>query len=102
MYGLRQSPPNFYRHLRQGLESRGFTKSDHDNCIFTDGDIIILFLVDDALFYYKHERMIDNLILDLKEYFLPEKELNVAGFIGLKIDWSVEGRVVLPQTGLIE
>ena len=35
VYGLRQSPLNFYNHLRQGLESRGFQKSEYDDCLFT-------------------------------------------------------------------
>ena len=51
VYGLRQSPLNFYRHLRQGLESRGFTKSSHDDCLFTNGVTIVLFWVDDCIFY---------------------------------------------------
>ena len=34
VYGLRQSPLNFYKHESQGLKSRGFTKSGHDDCFF--------------------------------------------------------------------
>ena len=43
IYGLKQSPLNFYNHLRQGLASRGFTKSNHDDCIFANGEVIVLF-----------------------------------------------------------
>ena len=35
VYVLHQSPLNFYKHLRDGLENRGFTKSNHDDCLFT-------------------------------------------------------------------
>ena len=35
VYGLRQSPLNFYKHMKDGLENRGFTKSNHDDCLFT-------------------------------------------------------------------
>ena len=31
VYGLRKSPLNFYRHLKQRLESKAFVKSDHDD-----------------------------------------------------------------------
>ena len=37
VYELRQSPLNFYKHLWQGLESREFTKSSYDDCLFTNG-----------------------------------------------------------------
>ena len=43
VYGLRQSPLNFYNYLRQCLESRGFVKSSHDNYLFTNGETIVLF-----------------------------------------------------------
>ena len=43
VYVLRQSPLNFYRHLRQGLESRGFKKSSHDDCLLTNGEVMVLF-----------------------------------------------------------
>ena len=66
VYGLHQTPLNFYRHLCQGLESRNFVKSDYDDCLFTDGNVIVLFWVDDCIFYSKNKRPIDDLILDLK------------------------------------
>ena len=47
VYGLRQSPLNFHKHLRDGLESRGFKKYSHDNYLFTNGKIIVLFWVYD-------------------------------------------------------
>ena len=52
-YGLRKIILNFYTHLREGLENRGFTKSNHDDCLFTNGEIIVLFWVDDCIFYAK-------------------------------------------------
>ena len=51
VYGLRQSPLNFYRHLRQELESRGFVKSNYDECLFNNGEVIVLFWVNDCIFY---------------------------------------------------
>ena len=37
VYELRQSPLNFYKHLWQGFESREFTKSRYNDCLFTNG-----------------------------------------------------------------
>ena len=102
MYGLRQRPLKFYKHLRQGLESRGFVKSEYDDCLFMNGDIMVLFWVDDCIFYSNVDSAIERLIDDLKEEFLLEKEEDMAGFLGLQIDRSKPGTVVLTQTGLIE
>ena len=101
VYGLRQSPLNFYKHLRQGLESRGFVKSDYDDCLFMNGDIMVLFWVDDCIFYSNTNSAIDKLIDNLKDEFLLEKEEDMAGFLGLQIDRTTPGTVVLTQTGLI-
>ena len=85
VYGLRQSPLNFYKHLRQGLKSRSFAKSNHDNCLFINGETIVLFLVDDCTFYSKTKKFIDKIILSLKDEFLLEREEDMVGFLGIKI-----------------
>ena len=46
-YGVYQIPPNLYNHPMQGLESRKSQKSNHDDCLFNNGEIIVLFLVND-------------------------------------------------------
>ena len=103
VYGLRQSPLNFYRHLREGLESRGYTKSNHDDCLFTNGKIMVLFWVDDCIFYSADDESINATISSLKEEFLLEREEDMAGFLGLKITRDIKkGTVTLLQTGLID
>lgn len=83
VYGLCQSPLIFYKHMRQGLESRKFQKSDYDDCLFTNGNIMVLFGVDDCIFYSKDSTSIDKLLDDLKEEFLLDEEEDMAGFLGL-------------------
>ena len=58
--------------------------------------------MDDCIFYSKNKRQIDDLILDLNVEFLLEKKPEMSRFLGLKIDRSMEGKVVLSQTGLIQ
>ena len=69
VYGLSQSPLNFYRHLREGLESKGFKKSSHDDCLFINREVMVLFWVDDCIFYAKDTSMIDAVIIGLKMHF---------------------------------
>ena len=105
VYGLKQSPLNFYKHLRGGLESRGFEKSAHDDCLFTNGTVMILFWVDDAIFYVKSKKIIDDVILSLKDNFLLEKEEDMAGFLCINISRSKDGGkeiITMTQTALTD
>ena len=103
VYGLRQPALNIYKHLRQGLESRGFTKSNHDDCLFTNGETIVLFWVDDCIFNSKKSATIDKLILSIKDEFLLEKEEDMAGFLGIQIDRDKDNKTLtMTQTGLID
>jgi len=63
---------------------------------------MVLFWVDDCIFYSKTDEAIDKLIKDLKDEFLLEKEQDMAGFLGLQIDRTTKVTVVLTQTGLID
>ena len=74
VYGLRQSPLNFCKHLRDRLESRRFKKSSHDDFLFTNGEIMVLFWVDDCMFHTKYGASINAIIYSLKDDFLLERE----------------------------
>ena len=41
---------------------------------------------------------IDELILDIKDEFILEREPYIAGFLGLHMDRSKDGEVMLSQT----
>ena len=47
---------------------------------------MILFWVNDFIFYSKENKITDNVITSLKDEFLLEREEDVAGFLGLQID----------------
>ena len=103
VHGLRQSPLNIYNHLRQGLESREFTKSNHDNCLFANGEVRVLFWVDDCIFYSNNSKAIDNVIDNLKDEFLLEKEDGMAVFLRLIIHRDTLNKTVtLTQEHLID
>ena len=68
-----QNPLNLYKHLRQWLESRGVEELDHDECLFIDGEIVVLFWVDAYIIYAKNGEAIDTLIQVLKIIFFWNK-----------------------------
>ena len=84
-YGLKQSPLSFYKNLRNWSESRGFTRSHHDDCLFTSETVMILFWIDDCIFYVHSKKCIDTIILSLQDNFLMEREEDMAGFLGINI-----------------
>ena len=90
--------------MREGLEIRGFTNSNHDDCLFTNGEIMVLFWVDDWICYAKENNSIDSITLtSLKDAFLLEQEEDITGFIGLKNTCDTDkGIVILLHIGLID
>ena len=90
MYRMKQSPLNFFIHLRDGLFECGFTQLKLDPCLFLNGKVVCLIYVDDCLFYAVNEKYITNVINDLKApgkkehtKFLLDEEEDVAGFLGI-------------------
>ena len=103
LYGLKQSPRNFFLHLKQGLLDQGFTQSTTDECLFLHPKIIALVYVDDCLFFSPNEQDILEMIKSLKlanHHF--EIENDVAGYLGVSIIHHDNGSIELNQKGLIQ
>ena len=103
LYGLKQSPRNFFKHLQSKLESTGFVSSTIDPCLFVSEKVICLVYVDDTLFYSPKKEWIDEAIEKLKAHKMElEVEDSVAGFLGVHIERNTdEGTIKLTQKGLI-
>jgi Reverse transcriptase (RNA-dependent DNA polymerase) len=68
LYGLKQSPRNFFKFLKSKLERVGFKSIDDiDSCLFVSPHVICLVYVDDTFFYSPKEEYIDEVILQLRE-----------------------------------
>ena len=104
LYGLRNSPRNFWLYLKGKLEDIGFLQSKHDACLFYSARVICLVYVDDTLFFAREQSDIDQAIHDLREASELEitVEDDVAGFLGVMINRFKDGRIELTQRGLIE
>jgi hypothetical protein len=103
LYGLKQSPRNFFLHLKAKLEKVGFTQSENDPCLFMNDKVICIVYVDDTLFYSPKESYIQEAIEVLrKEDMDLEVESDVAGFLGVQITKKPDGTIHLTQTGLIQ
>ena len=63
---------------------------------------MVLFWVDDAIFYSKTTKSIDDVILSLKDELLLEKEEDMAGFLGIQLIQDKNNSLIMNQIGLIE
>jgi hypothetical protein len=106
LYGLKQSPRNFFSHLKEKLELVGFESiHDVDPCLFVSDKVICLVYVDDTLFFSPKQEFIDDVIRRLQhEHNLDlEVEQDVAGFLGIHLDRDpTSGHIKLTQIGLIK
>jgi hypothetical protein len=102
LYGLHQSPIRWFDKLKDGLITRGFRQSTVDACLFLHNDMICVCYVDDCLFFSRDSKLIDNMIVSLKEDFDLEPEDDVSAFLGIKINELDDGQIELSQPALIE
>lgn len=106
VYGLKQSPRCFFRHLRHHLEAHGARQSAEDPCLFIGKSIVIVVYVDDLLMFAKDESEFDRLISALKDAGIAiRREGTAEGFLGVDVkrETTANGQqVTLTQTGLIQ
>jgi hypothetical protein len=105
LYGLKQSPRNFFLFLKSKLEGTWFRQQvDVDPCLFISDKCICLVYVDDTLFYSPKQEYIDEAIQKLWDSGMElEVEDSVAGFLGVHIDRDESNQTIkLTQTFLLQ
>jgi hypothetical protein len=90
LYGLKQAGLNWYETLREHLMTLGFKQSTLDPCCYMNGDLILLCYVDDCLLFCHDEKKIDKLISDLSKNFLLTDEGDVAAYLGVHVNRTIE------------
>ena len=108
LYRLKQSPRTFYQHLSQGLQTRGWTPSKIDPCLFMKNNMTCVIYVDDTIFAGPSQNDIDTEFktLGIKHRsedhpFEFRDEGEVSAFLGIKIDQQNNDEFYLSQPGLI-
>jgi hypothetical protein len=102
VYGLRQSPRNFFQYLKERLEGQGLSQSDLDPCLFIGATVNVVIYVDDVLLYSKNEADINRVLDGLKKDGVSiRREGTAEGFLGVDLIRS-GSTITLLQTGLIK
>jgi Reverse transcriptase (RNA-dependent DNA polymerase) len=106
LYGLKQSPRNFFQYLKSNLEKSGFRNPspDTDPCLFVSDKVICVVYVDDTLLWSPKSEWIDEAVARLERTGMAlEVEESVAGFLGVLIERNqADGSIKLTQVGLIK
>ena len=74
LYGLKQSPRQWYLKFDEFMISHGYNRSKFDNCVYykflsSDGGVYLLLYVDDMLIACKQKEEIDKLKVELSTEF---------------------------------
>jgi histone deacetylase 1/2 len=105
LYGLKQSPRNFFLYLKEVLERNGMQSQEAiDPCLFISDRVILLVYVDDTLLFSPKQEYIDELLEKLqREDVELEEENDVAGFLGVHITRNpADATIKLTQKGLTQ
>ena len=65
IYGLKQSPCNYFLHMKGKLEKLGFAQSIANPCLFISPTAICRIYVNDALLDYHDQHAVDKLAHDM-------------------------------------
>ena len=103
LYGLRQSPREFWKYLSNAMVACDMQPSRMDPCLFVGPKVLAVAYVDDILFWAKDEKDINDLAILLREQgLLLEQEDDAAGFLGVRLSYTPDGKIEMKQTGLID
>jgi hypothetical protein len=108
LYGLKQSPRQWYKRFTQFMLGQGYTRSPYDPCVYfrkvRDGSFIYLLLyVDDMLIVSKSIREIDNLKKTMSMEFEMKDLGEARKILGMEIVRDREsGRVWLSQKAYLQ
>lgn len=103
LYGLNDSPREFFKYVVKRMKNCGMEQSALDPCLFTSDKVVCIVYVDDFLFWAKDEKDISELALKLREEEMDlEQEDDAAGFLGVRLEKTEDGLIEMKQTGLID
>jgi hypothetical protein len=103
LHGLRQSPRNWFFHLKEKFSPVGFKQSEYDACLFVSDRVICIVYVDNTFFFSPRQEYIDEMIVKLEASCLSmEAEDDVAGFLGVLIERRGDGTLLITQPGLTQ
>jgi histone deacetylase 1/2 len=95
LYGLKQSPREWYSKLSSKLQSLGFVPSQADTSLFVFGKkgvtIYMLIYVDDIIITGSSQQVVSNLMKKLRESFAVKDLGDLSYFLGIEVTRTDSG-----------
>jgi hypothetical protein len=100
LYGLKQSPREWYSRLTNDLLPYGFALSAYDPCVLihSSGNLFLAIYVDDISIFGPSDDLTENLITTLKTEFDVKDLGKIHWLLGIKIDLTDDGITLSQQT----
>jgi transposase InsO family protein len=105
LYGLKQSPRQWYKLLDKFLRDKGYRRSDVDPCIYVKGDdkdvIMIALYVDDLIIASNSEKLMKETKRNLFDRFEMKDLGRLHYCLGIEIVWRNNGTCMFNQSKYI-
>jgi hypothetical protein len=101
LYGLKQSPREWYQTIHNFLVAAGFYRTHADHSVYVRGDVIILLYVDDMLLFSPTDESIQVFKQHLEGHFDITDGGEASCFLGIEITRSDDGSISLSQSRYI-
>ena len=108
MYGLKQSPRAFAKHLAKCFRALKFKQSDADEClwIMLDEHGVVVYalyqIVDDTVMVSNDNKARDNVLEALRLVLDLRDEGRVDVFLNMKFEYGTDGSIALSHAHYIE
>ena len=102
LYGLKDASKTWFDYLRNGLEKRGWVRSEVDECLFTKNGIILVVYVDDAILISPYKSLIQREISSLQNEFDLTDDGVLKDYLGTRFVRQPDGSIHLSQPKMIE
>lgn len=103
LYGGKDAGRTWYLYLANKLESElGFTKSEHDDCVFYRGSMIYVLYTDDSIIVGPDQKEIDETVKQMMNVLDITIEGTLTDFLGVNIDRRSDNSIKLSQPRLVD
>ena len=103
IYGGKESGRVWYLYLKAKLESIGFIRSKHDDCVFFKGNAMYVLYTDDSILVGPDQKELDSILKEIESTGLNiTSEDGIEDFLGVSIDHHSDGTIHMTQKRLIQ
>ncbi|KAI1000192.1 hypothetical protein K3495_g8007 [Podosphaera aphanis] len=104
IYGLKQSPREWYFRLIEYIKPLGFISSEFDPCVLlhSSGNLIAAIYVDDIVLFGEQGALMEDTVNLLKSEFKVNDMGTLHWLLGIQIGYIKNGSITLSQTAYID